>query len=365
MPPPHTPPPSAPALSYLRLRWRWSAQALREWLWRRRRQAGVLAALLAGCAGDLPSAWASLQSVLVLSVWPLARWSSAGQLTPWLGGLLLQTTLGALQALALFPWLWRPAWRTQDNALPLSPATRWRADALLVGLTQLPWVLAQMAGSLSLLAQQPAWLTGPARGLWLTGLVLAQGLAVLAGTAGLARWRQAPRGRWPQGVARRSAVSAHRPALRWQRALLWLPLWAGPARPLARAGLQQAAGLALCAATVGLGRLSQAHLQPLLLQAARELPLQARRLERGRRLQLLWPTAAGAAVLLGVLLAGPLPLASWRPGVLAAWALWMLPALWRQTAPASPDPVARTSAGLLGLLLGLALASDALKESPR
>lgn len=295
MPQPHTPPP----LSYLRLRWRWSAQALREWLWRRRRQAGVLAALLAGCAGDLPSAWASLQSVLVFSVWPLARWSSAGHLTPWLGGLLLQTTLGALQALALFPWLWRPAWRTQDNALPLSPATRWRADALLVGLTQLPWVLAQMAGGLLLLAQQPAWLTGPARGLWLTGLVLAQGLAVLAGTAGLARWRQAPRGRWPQGVARRSAVSAHRPALRWQRALLWLPLW------------------------------------------------------------------AGAAVLLEVLPAGPLPLASWRPGVLAAWALWMLPALWWQTAPASPDPVARTSAGLLGLLLGLALASDALKESPR
>lgn len=218
--------------------------------------------------------------------------------------------------------------------------------------------------------------------------MLAQGLAVLAGTAGLARWRQAPRGRWPQGVARRSAVSAHRPALRWQRALLWLPLWAGPARPLARAGLQQAAGLALRAAAVGLGRqaapwapsaftllallglprlgrLGQAHLQPLLLQAARELPLPARRLERGRRLQLLWPNAAGAAVLLGVLLVGPLPPTSGRPGVLAAWALWMPPALWWQTAPASPAPVARTSAGLLGLLLGLALASDALKESPR
>ncbi|WP_374429499.1 hypothetical protein, partial [Ideonella dechloratans] len=166
------------------------------------------------------------------------------------------------------------------------------------------------------------------------------------------------------------------------------PLWAGPARPLARAGLLQAAGLALCADAIGLGRqaapwalsaftllalldlprlgrLSQAHLQPLLRQAARELPITERALERGRRLLLLWPTALGAAVLLGVLLIGPLPLTVWRPGVLTAWALWMLPALWWQTAPASPDPVARTSAGLLGLLLGLALASDALKESPR
>jgi hypothetical protein len=381
MPQPQTPPP----LSYLRLRWRWSAQALREGFWRRRLQAGALAALLAGCAGDLPSAWASLQSALVFSVWPLARWSSVGHLGPWLGGLLLQTALGALQALAFFPWLWSPAWRTQDHALPIPPATRWRADAALVALTQLPWALAQAAGSALLLAQQPAWLNGTGRGLWLGGLGLAQLAAVLAATAALARWRRAPRGRWPGPSARPMAVAAPRRPLRWQQALLWQPLWRGAARPLARAGLMQAVGLALCAGAVALGRqaapwalsaftllglphlgrLSQAHLQPRLLQAARELPLSGQTLERGRRLQLLWPAAAGAAVLLGVLLAGPLPLASWRPGVLAAWTLWMLPALWWQTAPASPDPAARTSGGLLLLLVGLALATDTLKESPR
>ena len=388
MPPPHTPPLSAPALSYLRLRWRWSAQALREGFWRRRRQAGVLAALLAGCAGDLPSAWASLQSALVFSVWPLARWSSGGHLGPWLGGLLLQTTLGALQALAFFPWLWSPAWRTQDHALPIPPSTRWRADAALVALTQLPWALAQAAGSALLLAQQPAWLSGAGRGLWLGGLGLAQLAAVLVATAALARWRRAPRGRWPGPSARPMAVAASRRPLRWQQALLWQPLWRGAARPLARAGLLQAVGLALCAGTVALGRqaapwalsaftllallglprlgrLSQAHLQPLLDRAARELPLSGQTLERGRRLQLLWPAAAGATVLLGVLLAGPLPLSTWRPGVLAAWALWMLPALWWQTAPASPDPAARTSGGVLLLLVGLALATDTLKESPK
>lgn len=116
----------------------------------------MLGVLLAGSAGDLPSAWASLQSVLVFCVWPLARCSSGSHLTPWLGGLLLQTAPGALQALALFPRLWRPAWRAQDNALPLSPGTRWRADAALVSLTLMPRVLAQLAGSLLLLAQQPA-----------------------------------------------------------------------------------------------------------------------------------------------------------------------------------------------------------------
>ena len=190
MPPPHTPPLSAPALSYLRLRWRWSAQALREGFWRRRRQVGVLAALLAGSAGNLPSAWASLQSALVFSVWPLARWSSGGHLGPWLGGLLLQTTLGALQALAFFPWLWSPAWRTQDHALPIPPATRWRTDAALVALTQLPWALAQAAGSALLLAQQPAWLSGAGRGLWLGGL----GLAQLAWPSARARgWAAPPR----------------------------------------------------------------------------------------------------------------------------------------------------------------------------
>ncbi|WP_022979997.1 hypothetical protein [Ideonella sp. B508-1] len=70
-------------------------------------------------------------------------------------------------------------------------------------------------------------------------------------------------------------------------------------------------------------------------------------------------------MLLAVLLAGPLPLSTWRPAVLAAWVLWMLPALWWQTAPASPDPAARTSGGLLLLLVGLALATDTLKESPK
>jgi hypothetical protein len=42
----------------------------------------------------------------------------------------------------------------------------------------------------------------------------------------------------------------------------------------------------------------------------------------------------------------------------------MLPALWWQTAP--PRRIrARTSGGLLLLLVGLALATDTLKESPR
>jgi hypothetical protein len=59
----------------------------------------------------------------VFSVWPWPAGAASATWAP--GGLLLQTALGALQALAFFPWLWSPAWRTQDHALPIPPATRW------------------------------------------------------------------------------------------------------------------------------------------------------------------------------------------------------------------------------------------------
>jgi hypothetical protein len=120
-----------------------------------------------------------------------------------------------------------------------------------VALTQLPWALAQAAGSALLLAQQPAWLNGTGRGLWLGGLGLAQLAAVLAATAALARWRRAPRGRWPGPSARPMAVAAPAAALAAGPAVATAV--AGAARPLARAGLMQAVGLALCAGAVALG----------------------------------------------------------------------------------------------------------------
>jgi hypothetical protein len=115
MPQPHTPPP----LSYLRLRWRWSAQALREGFWRRRLQAGALAACWPAAPVTCPVPGPACRARWCSASGPWPAGAASATWAP--GGLLLQTALGALQALAFFPWLWSPAWRTQDHALPIPP----------------------------------------------------------------------------------------------------------------------------------------------------------------------------------------------------------------------------------------------------
>jgi hypothetical protein len=256
--------------------------------------------------------------------------------------------------------LWPTRWAQAERALPIPRGQAVRSDVAVVALALVPLIVVEALGAATLFAQDPALLHAT-RVRALLALALARGASLLGGVALLQALRRSAglpgvgwRSWWAQwgrrartGATPATAVSEPpaRPTARpvnWVRALLWWPLWRGPARRTAAAGCW--AGAALCVPAVLLlalpaspgwafGAFSLASLLALtrivalarlelapLFAASVALPLSAPSLEIARALLCLAPLLPGGVGLFGVLLAGP-DRAILRPAVLGLYSL--------------------------------------------
>lgn len=316
--------------------------------------------------------------------WPALPVLWASGLPPAQGGAVLLAHAGLATALA---WGLREAllpahWLQAERALPLRWTQRSGADLLVVALAQSPLFLLYAASLLSWRHADPAWL----RGHWGRGLAFMAAsvlLSLIAACALLAWRRRSPRARpaatWPGSPSLHH--QNHSPRPNPTRALLLLPLWLGPARPvgfvlllLGTAGLLACLLLAwlwpaqlrwwLAAyallAMIGCQRvhaLAQRCHGPLLA-AGLSLPLPAGFGPRRLRLMALAPIALSWPALLILLLGGPWPLSPLAaPAYLLA--AWLAPAaqLWAPSAQAE----ARAGRWLLGPVIWVALATEILK----
>ncbi|MBB4843483.1 hypothetical protein HNP55_002002 [Paucibacter oligotrophus] len=139
-------------------------------------------------------------------------------------------------------------WLQAEAALPLTRAQRRRADLAVLLLAQAPWILLNLASFLAWRLDSPAWM----RGLW-WGAGLGLGLSLLVSSAfGLLLMRAHRRGplRPAAGqltVFKSPGAGKSSPLGIW-RALIWLPLRRGPAKPVLAAQIQ-----AVLAALASLG----------------------------------------------------------------------------------------------------------------
>lgn len=371
-------PPPSPPLSYGALRRLWSAARLRDLLRRRRTQLLLALAVPSALGGDLSTAWQVAQSLLMAVVAPLSHG---------LAGTAAQGLLTAAWAGACLRWVWNPAWRDSEAALPLPARTRVQADLALLAWALLPWWTLQGAGLALTLWHRAAGL-GAAQGATLgAAVLLSQGLGLAAGLALLHRARQRHAGRRRPAAAPPARPPRTRPQ-GWRQALLWQPLRSGHAPALRREGLLQTAMLVAAAATpllggvgprgaaallsllalLGLPRLNRhsgVELSPRLAAAATTLPLDGPRLEAARRRLLLVPALLGllAGAAMAVALSRADPALAWRPLPLLAWLALLLGTLWRLSAPPPPDPMDNAPWNGLSAVAVLALAGEIL-ESP-
>lgn len=363
-------PTSRSPLNYPAMRRTWCRLALQAFLRRWGVYLGV-AALAFGAGSASPVA-----AVAALGAWTVIPLAHAAAHGAWLlPALLLQAGAGLALLAGARSLLWPPRWREAERALPLQPADVRRSDAFVVAVALLPWWLLQAGGGLALLAARPAWLM-PVAPRAAAAWVLAQALAWAVGVAGLGLWRRGPRA---DGVAKRVGqrpAPARRRIGAW-RALLWWPLWRGPARRSGRLLLTGGALLTLPAAAMAaqpqalgwglaaesalalvvvsrLGVLLREELAPLL-QAARSLPLRALALVRARQALGLAPLLPGALAVALALAAGSTAL---RPAVLAAWALASLGSCAWQAFASGRVESEQSARWLFSLALCLALASE-------
>jgi hypothetical protein len=253
--------------------------------------------------------------------------------------------------------LWPARWALAERALPIPPAQILRSDIAVVALALVPLMTVEALGAAILFMQDPA-LLHETRGRALLVLALARGASLLGSVALLRALRRSAslpgigwRASLAQRIRRQRGQAAHaseptvRPTARpvsWRHALLWWPLWRGPARRTGAAGCR--AAFALCvpaalllalpaspgwafaafslASLLALSRivaLARLELAPLFA-ACVALPLPALRLQRARALLCLAPLLPGVIALFGVLLAGP-GRGSVRPAVLGLYGL--------------------------------------------
>lgn len=373
------------------MRLRWCALALRAFVARW----GVL--LLVTClvvGGGSNGPVAAVGGVAGWLVLPLALAATRGWwlLPAWLA----QALLGAALVWGARAMLWPVAWREAERALPLRRAQSLRSDALVVACALLPLWALEAAGAGALLASGAPWLLGH-RMLAMLALASAAAASLGLGVLLLQRMRRLPQPRAAHCASTAAARPApwlatgtqaarhgRRPAV--MAALVWLPLWRGPAR---RTGLALAmAAAALCAPAVGLAwrpgwagwwlaawallallatsRLATlARLEFSALHAAcAHLPLQPQRLQHARQALPLAALLPGLAALgLALTLAasawpGPAALVL-RPAVLAGYGLACVGSCAVEACSAPADAAAKSSRWLLSLALCIALASEA------
>ena len=364
-------------LGYHGMRLRWCLDALLR-LMRRWAVYIVVGALVIGAGAS--GAWQAITAVAAWLVLPLFVSASHGA---WLAaGIAMQGLAGGLVAVALNPLLWQRTWADAERALPIAPGLRLASDAAMVAMALAPLLLLCTVGAVTLLGHRPAWLL-PYRDRAIAALLAAVALSIALGTAFL-QWqrRTGDRGARAEfsGVQRQrtSAADALRVStLRWPRALVWWPLWRGPAR---RTGLGLWLGTAtLCVPAVGLALITGftgwwlAGFATLALVSSSVLDAVARKefadLHEACRPLPIKPTSLGrmrASIALAPLLPGlatlPIALAvshvAVRPLVLAGYVVACIGSCALEVAATARDAQSKASRWLLVLIVAVALASE-------
>ena len=367
-------------LGYHGMRLRWCLDALLRLL-RRWAVYLVVGALVIGAGAS--GAWQAIAAVAAWLVLPLFVSASHGA---WLGmGIAMQGLAGGLVSVALSPLLWQRTWADAERALPIAPGLRLASDAAMVAMALAPLLLLCSVGAVTLLGHRPAWLL-PYRDRAIAALLAAVALSIAFGTAFL-QWqrRTGDRGARAEfsGVQRQRTSAANAPrvgTLRWPRALVWWPLWRGPAR---RTGLGLWLGIAaLCVPAVGLALItgftgftgwwlagfatlalvSSSVLDAVarkefadLHEACRPLPIKPISLGRMRASIALAPLLPGLATL-------PIALAvshvAVRPLVLAGYVVACIGGCALEVAATARDAQSKASRWLLVLIVAVALASE-------
>jgi len=364
-------------LGYHGMRLRWCRDALLRLL-RRWAVYIVVGALVIGAGAS--GAWQAITAVAAWLVLPLFVSASHGA---WLAaGIAMQGLAGGLVAVALSPLLWQRTWADAERALPIAPGQQLASDAAMVAMALAPLLLLCTVGAVTLLGHRPAWLL-LYRDRAIAGLLAAVALSIALGTAFL-QWqrRTGDRGARAEfsGVQRQrtSAADALRVStLRWPRALVWWPLWRGPAR---RTGLGLWLGTAtLCVPAVGLALITGftgwwlAGFATLALVSSSVLDAVARKefadLHEACRPLPIKPTSLGrmrASIALAPLLPGlatlPIALAvshvAVRPLVLAGYVVACIGSCALEVAATARDAQSKASRWLLVLIVAVALASE-------
>lgn len=364
-------------LGYHGMRLRWCLDALLRLL-RRWAVYIVVGALVIGAGAS--GAWQAITAVAAWLVLPLFVSASHGA---WLAaGIAMQGLAGGLVAVALSPLLWQRTWADAERALPIAPGLRLASDAAMVAMALAPLLLLCTVGAVTLLGHRPAWLP-PYRDRAIAALLAAVALSIALGTAFL-QWqrRTGDRGARAEfsGVQRKRTSAAdalHVSTLRWPRALVWWPLWRGPAR---RTGLGLWLGTAtLCVPAVGLALITGftgwwlAGFATLALVSSSVLDAVARKefadLHEACRPLPIKPTSLGrmrASIALAPLLPGlatlPIALAvshvAVRPLVLAGYVVTCIGSCALEVAATARDAQSKASRWLLVLIVAVALASE-------
>jgi hypothetical protein len=364
---------NTPALTYGAMRMRWCQLALWAFVKRWAVYIVVAVALLgAGAAGFVTI-------VMGAAAWLVLPLFYAAAHGAWLlPALLVQALLGAAAVWGMRHLLWPLPWAEAERTLPIAAADKWRSDLLIVLIALSPLLVLYAAGAVALLGQNPEWLR-PFRLRAVLALLVASAASLLVGAGLLQRMRQpvvARAGRVEAPVAAAAAGQAR--GVHWALALLWWPLWRGPARrsgqalmwgtlllcvpALAIAATHAGtswwlAALALLALAVAtrINHLAREELLPLL-QAAAMLPLRPDVAERLRASLGLWPVLLGLMVTTATLTFE----ASWRPTVWAAFVVAVLVSAVVEVAstPAAPD--AKAARWLFSLVVCVSLASEVM-----
>ena len=310
--------------------------------------------------------------------WPAlpVLWAST---VPWPEGLVVlaaHASIASGLAWGLRESLLPSHWLQAERALPLRWTQRSLADLAVVAIAQSPLFLLYAASLLSWRRADPAWLHGQ----WNLGVSYLSGsmaLSLAGATALLALRRRTPRqGSMPGhtfNVRRAERVSP-------VRALILMPAWRGPARPVAAALALTLAALAGCLlmtalwpaeprwflaayALVAMSGSARVHALAVrclgpLLDASRSLPIPPRFGPRAMLALALAPALLAWPFLAVLLLAGPWRLAPLAgPAYLAAAVL--APAV--QCLGASDQAEPRAARWMLCLVLWVALATEILR----
>ena len=206
-----------------------------------------LAALLRRWAAFLAVVAAVLGSFIsTLIGWPALPlfWAMQADTPPVLSfaALLCHALPGLLLAWGLREALLPARWIPFERALPLQRVDIVRADLGVLALALLPWALLNLISFAAWRAASPAWM----QGLWLQA-VLGFAISLLFSSVGalaLMQWRRRS-GRTARRAAAAGKATGRQTVSTWT-ALLWLPLWRGPARPVLHGLLAALLALLLC-----------------------------------------------------------------------------------------------------------------------